>query len=48
MSEPGVYELPMGYSLRKAIYEVAGGIKDGKQLKAVVPGRVVVPGPQGR
>src|SRR6202451_4623677 len=33
----GVYELPMGYSLRKAIYEVAGGIKDGKQLKAVVP-----------
>jgi NADH-quinone oxidoreductase subunit F len=38
VERPGVYELPMGYSLRKAIYEVAGGIKDGKALKAVVPG----------
>jgi len=38
VNKPGVYELPMGYSLRKAIYEVAGGIKDGKALKAVVPG----------
>jgi NADH-quinone oxidoreductase subunit F len=38
VERPGVYELPMGYSLRKAIYEVAGGIKSGKQLKAVVPG----------
>ncbi len=28
----------MGYSLRKAIYDVAGGISDGKKLKAVVPG----------
>jgi len=35
---PGVYELPMGYSLRKAIYEVAGGIANGRSLKAVVPG----------
>ncbi|MHB1935349.1 MAG: NADH-quinone oxidoreductase subunit NuoF [Acidobacteriaceae bacterium] len=35
---PGVYELPMGYNLKKMIYEVAGGIRDGKQLKAVVPG----------
>src|SRR5580700_9120607 len=38
VNKPGVYELPMGYSMRKAIYDVAGGIKDGKQLKAVVPG----------
>ena len=38
VEKPGVYELPMGYSLRKAIYEVAGGIKGGKKLKAVVPG----------
>jgi NADH-quinone oxidoreductase subunit F len=28
----------MGYSLRKAIYEVAGGIANGRKLKAVVPG----------
>jgi NADH-quinone oxidoreductase subunit F len=38
VERPGVYELPMGYSLRKMIYEVAGGIPGGKQLKGVVPG----------
>jgi NADH-quinone oxidoreductase subunit F len=43
VERPGVYELPMGYSLRKAIYEVAGGIKDGKKLKAVVPGGASCP-----
>src|SRR5271168_4196238 len=35
---PGVYELPMGYNLKKAIYEVGGGIRGGRKLKAVVPG----------
>ncbi len=35
---PGVYELPMGYNLKKMIYEVAGGIRGGRKLKAVVPG----------
>ena len=35
---PGVYELPMGYNLKKMIYEVAGGVRGGRQLKAVVPG----------
>jgi len=38
VERPGVYELPMGYNLKKAIYEVAGGIPGGKKLKAVVPG----------
>jgi NADH-quinone oxidoreductase subunit F len=38
VNRPGVYELPMGYNLRKMIYEVAGGIPNGRQLKAVVPG----------
>src|SRR5580693_1986743 len=38
VERPGVYELPMGYSMRKAIYEVAGGIPNGKALKAIVPG----------
>src|SRR3978361_2184946 len=38
VERPGIYELPMGYNLKKAIYEVAGGIKGGKALKAVVPG----------
>src|ERR1700751_625581 len=43
VERPGIYELPMGYSLRKAIYDVAGGIKDGKKLKAVVPGGASCP-----
>ena len=43
VERPGVYELPMGYSLRDAIYKVAGGIKGGKALKAVVPGGASCP-----
>ncbi len=38
VNKPGVYELPMGYNLKKMIYDVAGGIRGGKKLKAVVPG----------
>jgi NADH-quinone oxidoreductase subunit F len=38
VEKPGVYELPMGYNLKKMIYEVGGGIPGGKKLKAVVPG----------
>ncbi len=38
VEKPGVYELPMGYNLKKIIYEVAGGIWKGRGLKAVVPG----------
>src|ERR1700704_379667 len=38
LNKPGVYELPMGYNLKKMIYEVAGGIPNGRSLKAVVPG----------
>jgi NADH-quinone oxidoreductase subunit F len=38
IERPGVYELPMGYNLKKAIYEVGGGIPGGKKLKGVVPG----------
>jgi NADH-quinone oxidoreductase subunit F len=38
VERPGVYELPMGYNLKKMIYEVAGGVWRGRGLKAVVPG----------
>jgi NADH-quinone oxidoreductase subunit F len=38
INKPGVYELPLGYSLKKMIYEVGGGIPNGRKLKAVVPG----------
>jgi NADH-quinone oxidoreductase subunit F len=35
---PGVYELPMGFNLKRMIEEVGGGIPGGKALKAVIPG----------
>src|SRR5437764_43144 len=38
IERPGVYELPMGYNLKKMIYEVGGGVRGGRKLKAVVPG----------
>lgn len=38
VDKPGVYELPLGFPMMKAINEVAGGIPGGKKLKAVVPG----------
>jgi NADH-quinone oxidoreductase subunit F len=38
IERPGVYELPMGYSLKKMIYEIGGGVRGGRKLKAVVPG----------
>lgn len=38
VKRPGVYELPLGISLRKIIYDYAGGISHDRELKAVVPG----------
>jgi NADH-quinone oxidoreductase subunit F len=38
VNKPGVYELPLGYPMKKLIYDVGGGIPGGKKLKAVVPG----------
>jgi len=43
VNKPGLYEYPMGTSLRKLIYEAAGGIRGGKRLKAVVPGGLSSP-----
>jgi NADH-quinone oxidoreductase subunit F len=37
VNNPGVYEVPMGTPL-KELLEMAGGIKDGKKLKAFFPG----------
>lgn len=42
VSKPGVYELPMTVTLRQVI-ELAGGVKDGKKLKAVIPGGASAP-----
>jgi NADH-quinone oxidoreductase subunit F len=38
VKRPGVYELPLGISLKKIIYDYAGGIPGDKKIKAVVPG----------
>lgn len=38
INRPGVYELPMGFPLRRIIEEVGGGIPGGKKLKCVIPG----------
>ncbi len=38
INKPGVYELPMGFNLLRMVEEVGGGIRNGKKLKAVVPG----------
>ncbi len=38
VSRPGLYELPLGVSLRELIYEYGGGIPGGGRLKAVSPG----------
>jgi NADH-quinone oxidoreductase subunit F len=43
VERPGVYELPLGYNLKKMIYDVAGGIQGGHKLKGVVPGGSSVP-----
>ncbi len=38
VNKPGVYEVPLGYNMMKAINEMAGGMRGGRKLKAVVPG----------
>ena len=43
VQKPGVYELPMGTSLREIIFEHAGGLRPGRTLKAVIPGGSSVP-----
>lgn len=40
---PGIYELPVGASLRELIFTHAGGLKAGKKLKAVIPGGLSAP-----
>ena len=37
VNKPGNYELPLGISFKEVI-DVAGGVLDGKKLKAVIPG----------
>lgn len=43
VNKPGVYELPNGTTLREIIYDHAGGIPNGRKLKAVIPGGISAP-----
>ena len=38
VARPGNYELPHGFPLKDLLYDVGGGIPDGRELKAVIPG----------
>ena len=43
VARPGNYELELGTTLRELIYDVGGGIPDGRELKAIIPGGSSVP-----
>ena len=38
VNKPGVYELKLGFPVKQMIEEVGGGIRNGKKLKAFIPG----------
>ena len=38
VNKPGVYELRMGFPVKQMIEEVGGGIRNGRKLKALIPG----------
>jgi len=43
VERPGNYELPLGTPLRTLIYEIGGGIPDGREVKGIIPGGSSVP-----
>jgi len=43
VKNPGIYELPLGTVLKDIIFKHAGGMKEGKKLKAVIPGGMSAP-----
>jgi NADH-quinone oxidoreductase subunit F len=43
IARPGNYELELGTPMRELIYDLAGGVPDGRELKAVIPGGSSVP-----
>ena len=43
VARPGNYEIVMGMTWRELIYEIGGGIPDGRELKAWVPGGASAP-----
>ena len=43
VKKPGVYELPLGFSFEKFLNEIAGGMQEGYEFKAVIPGGASAP-----
>jgi NADH-quinone oxidoreductase subunit F len=38
VKKPGLFEVPMGTSMREVIFELGGGITDDKEILAIIPG----------
>jgi NADH-quinone oxidoreductase subunit F len=38
VNKPGIYEIPLGMNMKQFIDDVAGGIPNGRKLKAIIPG----------
>jgi NADH-quinone oxidoreductase subunit F len=43
VARPGNYEITMGFPMQDLIYEMCGGMRQGRALKAVIPGGSSVP-----
>jgi NADH-quinone oxidoreductase subunit F len=43
IERPGNYELVLGTPMRELVYDIAGGVPDGRELKAIIPGGSSVP-----
>ncbi|MBP9086858.1 MAG: NADH-quinone oxidoreductase subunit NuoF [Kofleriaceae bacterium] len=43
VNKPGVFELPIGISMRELINDVCGGVWKGRKVKAVIPGGTSMP-----
>ncbi|MCX7835291.1 MAG: NADH-quinone oxidoreductase subunit NuoF [bacterium] len=43
IKKPGVYEVPMGISFKRFLYETCGGPLEGREFKAIIPGGSSVP-----
>jgi NADH-quinone oxidoreductase subunit F len=43
VKRPGIFELRLGVKMRDLIYNYAGGLEDGRTVKAVIPGGISMP-----
>jgi NADH-quinone oxidoreductase subunit F len=43
VKRPGIFELRLGVKMRDLIYDYAGGLEEGRSVKAVIPGGISMP-----